>query len=126
MEGKRTSKLPQDTKQVKLLEESTMALYPNHIIIKSNTTNNQDNLSISMENLATAARNIKGEVPFKFYMYLCSMPNGYEFDYVPQEFAKAFGVSAGSAYSAADKLIKAGYLVESESRKNDYYFTSTI
>lgn len=97
-----------------------------HIIIKQNATNQQDNSYISIDKLTTAARNIKGEVPFKFYMYLCSMPNGYEFDYVPQEFAKAFGVSAGSAYSAADKLIKAGYLVESESRKNDYYFTSTI
>jgi hypothetical protein len=52
------------------------------------------------------------------------MPNGYEFDYMPKEFSEAYGVSTGSAYAAVDKLIKAGYLVESESRKNDYLFTA--
>lgn len=102
------------------MEESTMA----HIIIKQNATNQQDNSYISIDKLTTAARNISGEVAFKFYIYLCSMPNGYEFDYMPKEFSEAYRVSTGSAYAAVDKLIKAGYLVESESRKNDYLFTA--
>ena len=102
------------------MEESTMA----HIIIKQNAINPQDNSSISIEKLTTAARNIRGDVAFKFYIYLCSMPNGYEFDYMPKEFSEAYGVSNASAYTAVDKLAKAGYLVESESRKNDYLFTA--
>ena len=83
------------------MEESTMA----HIIIKQNAINQQDNSSISIEKL-------------------CSMPNGYEFDYMPKEFSEAYGVSNASAYTAVDKLAKTGYLVESESRKNDYLFTA--
>ena len=95
-----------------------------HIIIKQNATNPQDESYISIEKLATAARNIRGYVAFKFYIYLCSMPNGYEFDYIPNEFSEAYGVSNASAYTAVEKLVKSGYLVESESRKNDYLFTA--
>ena len=105
-----------------------MAFYPNqkHFIIHriNPITEKKQYLAISTENLAIAARNLSGEVAFKFYIYLCSMPNGYEFDYMPKEFSEAYGVSTGSAYAAVDKLIKAGYLVESESRKNDYLFTA--
>ena len=95
-----------------------------HIIIKQNATSQQDNSYISIDKLTAAARNIRGDVALKFYIYLCSMPNGYEFDYMPKEFSEACGVSATSAYAAVDKLIQAGYLVESESRKNDYLFTA--
>ena len=94
-----------------------------HIIIKQNAINEQDNSYISIEKRTTAARNIRGDVAFKFYIYLCSMPNGYEFDQMPKEFSESYGVSNASSYTAVDKLAKAGYLVESESRKNDYLFT---
>lgn len=95
-----------------------------HIIIKQNAINEQDNSYISVDKLAAAARNIRGDVAFKFYIYLSSMPNGYEFDYMPKEFSEAYGVSNASAYTAVEKLAKTGYLVESESRKNDYLFTA--
>ena len=93
-----------------------------HIIIKQNAINQQDSSYISIDKLEAAARNLSGEVAFKFYIYLCSMPNGYEFDYIPREFSETYGVSIGSAYAAIDKLVKVGYLVESKNRKNDYLF----
>ena len=63
-----------------------------HIIIKQNAINPQDNSYISIDKLSAAARNIRGDVTFKIYIYLCSIPNGYEFDYMTKQFTEAHGV----------------------------------
>ena len=106
-----------------------MATYPNqkHFTINriNPLTEKKQFLSITCENLALASRNLNGEIPFKFYLYLCSNQDGYSFDYSPQHFANVYGVSLDSARRAADKLIEAGYLVRDEKHKNGFVFYET-
>ena len=108
------------------MEESIMAFYPNqkHFIIHriNPITEKKQYLAISTENLAIAARNLSGEVAFKFYIYLAANRDNYSLDYSPQHFANIYGISIDSARRAADKLIEAGYLVKNENYKNTYDF----
>ena len=103
-----------------------MAFYPNQkrfIIHRNNPMNEKKQyLAISTENLATAARNLSGEVAFKFYIYLAANRDNYSLDYSPQHFANIYGISIDSARRAADKLIEAGYLVKNEDYKNTFEF----
>lgn len=106
-----------------------MATYPNqkHFTINriNPLTEKKQFLSITCENLALASRNLNGEVPFKFYLYLCSNQDGYSFDYSPQHFANVYGVSIDSARRAADRLIETGYLIRDEKHKNGFVFYET-
>ena len=103
-----------------------MAHYPNQKHFTINRINplmaKKQYLSITCENIAEASRRLSGEIPFKFYLYLCSNQDNYSFDYSPQHFANIYGVSLDSARRAPEKLIEAGYLVPSEKHKNGFDF----
>lgn len=103
-----------------------MAHYPNQKHFTINRINplkeKKQYLSIVNENIAEASRRLSGEIPFKFYLYLCSNQDNYSFDYSPQHFANIYGVSLDSARRAPEKLIEAGYLVPSEKHKNGFDF----
>lgn len=106
-----------------------MASYPNqkHFTIHRNNPikEKKQYLAITRDNLTMAARILKGDVAFKFYLYLAANIDTYEFDYSPQHFANVYGVSIDSARRAADKLIEAGYLVKDENHKNGFEFFET-
>lgn len=106
-----------------------MASYPNqkHFTIHRNNpiTGKKQYLAITRDNLTMAARTLKGDVAFKFYLYLASNTDNYEFEYSPLHFANVYGVSVDSARRAADKLIEAGYLVKDENHKNGFEFFET-
>ena len=106
-----------------------MAFYANqkHFTIhrKDPIKEKKQYLAITRDNLTMAARTLKGDVAFKFYLYLAANIDSYEFDYSPQHFANVYGVSIDSARRAADKLVEAGYLVKDENNKNGFEFFET-
>lgn len=106
-----------------------MASYPNQKHFTIHRINpikeNKQYLAITRDNLTMAARTLKGDVAFKFYLYLAANVDNYDFYYSPQHFANVYGVSIDSARRAADKLIEAGYLVKDENNKNGFEFFET-
>lgn len=77
-------------------------------------------LTVYLENIKEASKNLSGEVAFKLYLYCLSNQDNYDFDYSPQHFAAEYGVSVDRARKAVNELISCGYWVNEGA--NNYHF----
>lgn len=75
------------------------------------------------KSIERASKSLKGEVPFKLYLYLLFKNNHGKIIFSPQDFANHYGVSIDRARRTFSQLEEAGYLVEIDERNFIFYET---
>lgn len=71
-------------------------------------------LSIFNEVVEDASRDLKGEIPFKLFIYLASNKDNYDFDFSSTYFRDLYGCSIDATKRAFNQLVERGYLVPNE------------
>lgn len=79
-------------------------------------------LSLSVETLANAYRELQNAYTFYLYIILCCNANNFTVEFSPQNILNQFGMPLSTTQDQIKKLIAKGFLVQKHENSNVYDF----